>query len=39
MEYLESLYLLSQDFVQDYPASSYPELMHKQGRPYSCFAD
>ncbi|TCL61635.1 type III toxin-antitoxin system TenpIN family toxin [Allofournierella massiliensis] len=36
MEYLESLYLLSQDFMQDYPASVYPELMHKQGRPYSC---
>lgn len=36
MEYLESLYLLSQEFVQDYPASGYPELMHKQGRPYSC---
>lgn len=27
---------LSREFLRAYPASQYPELMHKQGRPYSC---
>ena len=30
------LYLLSLKFVQDYASSTYPELMYKQGRPYTC---
>jgi hypothetical protein len=30
------VYLLSQKFVADYPLSSFPELMYKQGRPYTC---
>ena len=36
MDYLSQVYLLSAKFVQDYPAGAYPELMHKQGRPYTC---
>lgn len=28
--------LLSSKFSQDYPHARYPELMYKQGRPYSC---
>lgn len=36
MDYLSQVYLLSTKFVQDYPASTYPELMHKMGRPYTC---
>jgi hypothetical protein len=36
MEYDQEVYLLSQQFVNAYPESSYPELMHKAGRPYSC---
>lgn len=28
--------LLSKKFIDDYPASSFPELMHKQCRPYNC---
>ena len=36
MEYLSQVYLLSAKFVQDHPAAAYPELMHKQGRPYTC---
>jgi hypothetical protein len=36
MEYATDVYLLSQKFIYDYPASSYPELMYKQGRPYAC---
>lgn len=36
MDYLSQVYLLSNTFIQDYPASLYPELMHKQGRPYTC---
>ena len=27
---------LSEEFLQAYPAAQYPELMCKQGRPYSC---
>ena len=27
---------LSEEFLREYPASQYPELMCKQGRPYSC---
>lgn len=29
-------HLLSAKFIADYPLSSYPELMYKQGRPYTC---
>jgi hypothetical protein len=29
-------YLLSAKFIADYPLSSYPELMYKQGRSYIC---
>ncbi len=36
MEFESGLYLLSSKFMYDYPVSSYPELMHKQGRPYTC---
>ena len=36
MDYDSDLYLLSAKFTQDYPAKIYPELMHKQGRPYTC---
>ena len=36
MDYLSHIYLLSTQFVQDYPANTYPELMHKMGRPYTC---
>lgn len=36
MEFDSYLYLLSSKFMQDYPISSYPELMYKQGRPYTC---
>lgn len=36
MNYLSQVYLLSAKFVQDYPSSAYPELLHKPGRPYTC---
>ncbi|MCC8106075.1 MAG: hypothetical protein LIO99_08755 [Clostridiales bacterium] len=36
MDFDSGLYLLSPKFMEDYPASTYPELMHKQGRPYTC---
>lgn len=36
MDYDSELSLLSQKFMQDYPPTTYPELMHKQGRPYTC---
>lgn len=36
MEYDSELYLLSPKFVTAYPASVYPELMYKHGRPYTC---
>lgn len=36
MDFESDLYLLSAKFIQDYSASTYPELMHKQGRPYTC---
>ena len=35
-EYNFQVYLLSQKFTTDYPLSQYPELMYKQGRPYTC---
>ena len=35
-EYDFQVYLLSQKFTTDYPLSQYPELMYKQGRPYTC---
>ena len=36
MESVAEVYLLSAEFMQDYPVSEYPELMHKLGRPYAC---
>ncbi|MEG1576526.1 MAG: hypothetical protein RR995_03895 [Hungatella sp.] len=36
MEYEAEVYLLSQKFTKDYPISTYPELMCKSGRPYTC---
>ena len=36
MEYLSQVYLLSSQFIQDYPLKTHPELMHKSGRPYAC---
>lgn len=36
MEYDSELSLLSSKFNQDYPPDTYPELMHKHGRPYTC---
>ena len=30
------IYQLSAEFMRDYPAVQYPELMYKWGRPYSC---
>lgn len=36
MDYDVDVYLLSQQFQTDYPASAYPEIMYKQGRPYNC---
>ncbi len=36
MDYDSDLCLLSSKFTQDYPLDTYPEIMHKQGRPYTC---
>ena len=36
MDFLSQVYLLSNRFIQDYPATKHPELMHKPGRPYTC---
>lgn len=36
MKYEIDIYLLSSNFINDYPSNQYPELMYKQGRPYSC---
>ncbi len=36
MNYLSQVYLLSNKFIQEHPANTYPELMHKLGRPYTC---
>lgn len=36
MDDFVGIYLLSQKFMQAYPLSLYPELMYKQGRPYTC---
>ncbi|MBQ8133091.1 MAG: hypothetical protein IJ192_01560 [Clostridia bacterium] len=36
MEYDIDVYLLSAKFALDYPKTEYPELMLKNGRPYSC---
>lgn len=36
MEYLSQVYTLSTKFSTDYPNTNYPELMYKQGRPYTC---
>lgn len=35
-EFDYQVYLLSQKFTADYPLSKYPELMYKDGRPYTC---
>ena len=35
-EFDSQVYLLSPKFITDYPLSSYPELMYKLGRPYTC---
>ena len=36
MHYLSEIYLLSSQFIQDYPINKFPELMYKRGRPYAC---
>jgi len=36
MDYDFEVNLLSAKFLNSYPDTLYPELMHKQGRPYSC---
>lgn len=36
MDYLSQVYLLSSKFAADYPDTTYPELMCKSGRPYTC---
>lgn len=36
MKFSLDIYQLSAKFMADYPISKYPELMYKQGRPYSC---
>lgn len=36
MEYVYDVYLLSDKFINDYSEEKYPELMCKQGRPYTC---
>ena len=36
MEYTLEVLRLSSQFNKDYPKDTYPELMHKQGRPYTC---
>ena len=36
MEFDVDVRLLSQQFVDDYPSSLYPEFMHKHARPYAC---
>ena len=36
IEVLAEVYRLTEDFMNDYPLSEYPELMYKIGRPYNC---
>lgn len=36
MEYDVDIRLLSPAFLAAYPGTTYPELMHKGGRPYTC---
>lgn len=36
MDYDVEIRLLSQKFADDYPEKSFPELMLKHGRPYTC---
>ncbi len=36
MEFIAELYLLSKKFIQDYPPADYPEIMYKNGHPYTC---
>ena len=36
MDFIADVYQLTQDFMRAYPEATYPEIMHKLGRPYSC---
>ena len=36
MEYIVDVCKLSQKFYNDYPEYKYPEIMHKEQRPYTC---
>lgn len=36
MDYTYQIYRLSAQFAKDYPSSQYPELLHKNNRPYTC---
>lgn len=36
LEFDYQVYTLSSAFVSDYPLNTFPELMYKQGRPYTC---
>lgn len=36
MKFDSTLSLLSLKFSKDYPADTYPELLHKHNRPYTC---
>ncbi len=36
MDYTYQLYRLSSQFANDYPSLQYPELLHKNNRPYTC---
>ncbi len=36
MDFIADVYQLTPKFMNDYPETDYPELMHKLGRPYSC---
>ena len=36
MEYDFEIYKLSEQFLENYPLKTYPELLHKSSRPYTC---
>ena len=36
MDAVMEIHQLTPQFFIDYPSAQYPELMHKQGRPYNC---
>ena len=36
IDFSSQIYLLSSKFINDYPLTTYPELMYKAGRPYTC---